>query len=349
MFKYQSVHLEAFGYALPKKVVTSSQLEQELGPVYKQLGLHEGRLELMTGIRERRFWENGTMPSDASTLAGKQALDHANLVSADIECLMHTAVSRDCLEPATASVVHHNLSLPRRSVMYDISNACLGFLNGMASLANMIELGQVKRGLIVAGESSRQLVQTTIRELLNTKTLHRQDLKAAFASLTIGSGAVGLVMTHESVSKTDHRLLGGVARTASEHNGLCRGSSDTGFTDDSAMTMKTDAEALLKGGCELAAETWVEFKKGLAWGQNDVDRTFSHQVGSAHREKMYESLGLSLDNDFSTFEFLGNVGSVSLPLTMAMGIEQDEPPPHTKIAMLGIGSGLCSAMLGIEW
>ena len=54
----------------------------------------------------------------------------------------------------------------------------------------MIELGQVRRGLIVAGESSRQLVRTTIAQLLKAPKLTRQDLKAAFASLTIGSGAV---------------------------------------------------------------------------------------------------------------------------------------------------------------
>ena len=349
MFRFEHVRLEGFGYALPENVVSSTEIERELEPIYERFGLHEGRLELMTGIRERRFWDEGTLPSDGSTRAGRLALERAAVSADQIECLLHTSVSRDHLEPATAAVVHDNLGLPARSVMYDISNACLGFLNGITSLANMIELGQVKRGLIVAGESSRQLVRTTIDQLLKAPHLTRQEFKAAFASLTIGSGAVGLVMAHDSVARTDHHLIGGAIRTATEHNHLCRASADTGFGEDAAMSMTTDAEKLLTGGCRLAAETWEALKKTVGWSNGDVDRNFCHQVGSVHRDRLYEALGLDASNDFSTFEFLGNVGSVSLPLTMAMGIERDPPPPGARIAMLGIGSGLSSVMFGVRW
>lgn len=349
MFKYDHVRLEAFGYALPEHVVTSAQLEDELAPVYEKFGLHQGRLELMTGIRERRFWDEHTVPSDASTKAGRAALQKAGRSADEIECLIHTSVSRDFLEPATASVVHDNLGIPRHSIMYDISNACLGFLNGMISLGNMIELGQLKRGLIVAGESSRQLVRSTIDHLVKSPKLTRQDLKAAFASLTIGSGAVALVMAHEEVTESPHKLVGGVVRSATEHNHLCRGSDDTGFNADATMTMRTDAETLLLGGCELAAESWRVFGDALGWNNGDLDRTYCHQVGTAHRDKFYESIGLDPTQDFSTFEFLGNVGSVSLPLTMAMGIEREPPKAGERIAMLGIGSGLSCVMLGVEW
>ncbi len=349
MLRFAHVCFEAFGYVLPENQVTSAQLEQELAPIYERFGMHEGRLEMMTGIRERRFWDEGTVPSDGSTRAGRRALELSGVAPDDIECLIHTSVSRDFLEPATASVVHDNLELPSRSIIYDISNACLGFLNGIMSLGNMIELGQVKRGLIVAGESSRQLVRTTIEQLLKNPNLSRREFKAAFASLTIGSGAVALVMAHDSVSRTEHHLVGGEARTATEHNHLCRGSEDTGFGNQAAMTMRTDAETLLAGGCELAARTWQAFKQTLEWDNADIDRAYCHQVGVAHREGMYESIGLDMSKDFATFEFLGNVGSVSLPLTMAMGIERDEPDPGAKIAMLGIGSGLSSVMLGVRW
>ena len=204
MLRYNHVCVEKFDYVLPERVVTSAELERELAPIYERFGLHEGRLEMMTGIRERRFWNEGTLPSDASTRVGQKALEGANVAPEDIECLIHTSVSRDFLEPATASVVHHNLKLSPKALVYDISNACLGFLNGMISLANMIELGQVKRGLIVAGESSRNLVRTTIRQLLGTPRLNRQQFKAAFASLTIGSGAVAVVMAHDVVHAKAH-------------------------------------------------------------------------------------------------------------------------------------------------
>ncbi len=349
MFSFKKVCFEGLGYALPEDTITSEALEQELAPIYERFGLHIGRLEMMTGIRERRFWSEGTLPSDASTQAGRAAMAHARVTPTDIECLLHTSVSRDFLEPATASVVHDNLGLPAKSIMYDVSNACLGFLNGVLSLANMIELGQVKRGLVVAGESSRNLVRTTISQLLKSKNLTRQEFKKAFASLTIGSGAVGFVMAHESVSRTAHRLLGGVVRAATEHNHLCRGSEDTGFGPGAAMNMHTDAETLLDRGCALAADTWDAFKTAMHWSSDTIDRVFCHQVGTAHRDRFCESIERDPGQDYSTFEFLGNVGSASLPMTMAMDIERDPPPAGAKIAMLGIGSGLSSVMLGAQW
>ena len=347
--KFDQVCLESFGHVLPERVVTSAELERQLAPVYERLNLHEGRLEMMTGIRERRFWSDGTLPSDASTAAGRAALLACGAAPEEIGCLIHTSVSRDFLEPATASVVHHNLGLCADSVVYDISNACLGFVNGMISLANMIELGQVKRGLIVAGESSRQLVESTVRDLVSDPHVTRQKLKRAFSSLTIGSGAVALVMAHASLSVTDHRLLGGAVRTATDSNHLCRGTADTGFAPDAAMLMHTDAETLLEHGCALAVETWALSREALGWTNHDVDRCFCHQVGAVHRDRLYEALGLDQAKDSSTFEFLGNVGSVSLPLTMAVGVEKHPPPPGARVAMLGIGSGLNSVMLGVSW
>ncbi|MCZ6652398.1 MAG: 3-oxoacyl-ACP synthase III [Planctomycetota bacterium] len=340
--------LASYGCVLPEEVMTSAELERRLAPVYERFRLHEGRLELMTGIRERRFWEPGALPSDGSTRAGRLALERAGVRPADIDYLVHTSVSRDFLEPATASVVHRNLGLSPRAGFCDISNACLGFLNGMVTVANMIELGQIKRGLIVAGESSRQLVETTIDQLLRTPNLTKKQLNLALASLTIGSGAVALVMAHESTSKGGPRLLGGVVRAATQHHELCQGSADTGFGDNAAMSMVTDSESLLNEGCALAGETWADFRRTLGWSNGDIDRCYTHQVGIAHRDRLYETLQRDPAGDFATLEFLGNVGSVSLPLTMAMGIEERPPSSGEQIAMLGIGSGLSCMMLGVE-
>ena len=137
--------------------------------------------------------------------------------------------------------------------------------------------------------------------------------------------------------------------TATEHNGLCRGSEDTGFGSEASMSMHTNAETLLNNGCALAVETWAEFKETLGWSNDDVDRSYCHQVGATHRDRMYEGIGLDPSKSLSTFETLGNVGSVSLPLTMAMGVEKDPPEKGERIAMLGIGSGLSSIMLGVQW
>ncbi|HYF49336.1 MAG TPA: 3-oxoacyl-ACP synthase III [Planctomycetota bacterium] len=338
--RYKHVCIEAFGYALPPQVVTSSAIEDKLATLYNKLKLPFGRLEMMSGIKERRFWEPQTRPSDASSLAGKDALQKSKVDPSEIEVLLHTSVCRDMLEPASACFVHQGLGLPKDVMVYDLSNACLGFLNGMVNLANMIELGQVKRGLIVAGESSRQLVESTIDNLLNMPNPTRDSIKEAFASLTIGSGACAVVLSHESVTKFGHRLVGGAVQCASEFNHLCRGN---------AGNMSTDSETLLQEGCKLARQTWAKTREILGWTNDMVSRVFCHQVGSAHRRLLFQTLELESKKDFSTLEFLGNTGSVALPITMAIGTEQSPPEKGDKIALLGIGSGLNCLMLGVQW
>jgi 3-oxoacyl-[acyl-carrier-protein] synthase-3 len=338
--RFTNVCLEAFGYTLPPNVVTSASIEDKLSALYEKLKLPFGRLELMSGIRGRRFWDKETTPSQASTMAGQAAMENSCAEPDEIECLLHTSVCRDFMEPASASLVHKALELAEDAMVFDISNACLGFLNGMVTLGNMIELGQVKKGLIVAGEGSRQLVENTINTLLSMKDPTRKSIKDMFASLTLGSGACALVMAHKSVSKFGHRLMGGATRCASEFNHLCHG-------DFSAMS--TDSETLLQEGCKLARTTWEKTKRVLGWTNELVDRVFCHQVGTAHRRALFSTLEMDAKKDYSSFEFLGNAGSVSLPMTMAMGLEKNAPERDEKIAMLGIGSGLNCLMLGVEW
>jgi 3-oxoacyl-[acyl-carrier-protein] synthase-3 len=348
--QYKKVCVESFGYELPENIVTSLSLEERLAPIYEKFNFPYGRLEMMTGIRERRFWHDGVTPSQASTKAAEKAISKSGIKKEDIGCLLHTSVSRDFLEPATATVVHSSLGLPPTATIFDISNACLGFINGMVTLANMIELGQVKAGVVVGCESSKRLVDATIDRLLKDSDLTRDELKPAFATLTLGSGAAAAVLTDSSLSQDGHRLLGGVTRAASQHNGLCRVEADTCFFDLSvALDMHTDHREILKNGLKLAPFTWEATKRELGWNNSDVDRFFTHQVSTVHSKLLFKTLGLDQARNFSTVEYLGNIGSVSLPITVAIGIDQCRLNPGDKVAMLGIGSGLVCLMLGLEW
>ncbi|MCJ7670099.1 MAG: 3-oxoacyl-ACP synthase III [Dehalococcoidia bacterium] len=348
--QYKKVCVESFGYELPGNIATSLSLEERLAPIYGKFNLSYGRLEMITGIRERRFWDDGIMPSRASIKAAEKAISKSGVNKKDIGCLLHTSVSRDFLEPATATVVHDSLGLSPTATIFDISNACLGFINGMVTLANMIELGQIKAGIVVGCESSKRLIDTTIDKLLKDPDITRDKLKLAFATLTLGSGAVAVVLTHSSLSQDGHKLLGGVTRAASQHNSLCRIEADASFLDlDELPDMRTDYEGVLKNGLKLAPDTWENTKQELGWKNSDVDRFFTHQVSAVHSKLLFKTLGLDDAKDFSTVEYLGNIGSVSLPITMAIGIDQGCLNRGDKVAMLGIGSGIVCLMLGLKW
>lgn len=347
--KFENVCIESVVHHLPENVVTSAELEGRLAPLYDRLKLPYGRLELMSGIREYRFWDKGVFPSDIASMAGEKAIDKSGLDRKEIGCLICASVCRDFLEPATASIIHNNLKLKREVMLFDVSNACLGVLNGMVIVANMIELGQIKAGLVVAGENAGPLIDNTIASLVSNPDISRSDFKASFASLTIGSGAAAVLLVHQDISRAQHKLLGGEAWAATQFNDLCRGNEDKDMHAGSAPLMKTDAEALMKQGCRLAGETWEQTKATLQWKNEDVDRVFCHQVGRMHRKLLYETLGLDLSKDFSTLEIMGNTGSASLPITLAFGEDEGCLNKSDKVALLGIGSGLNCLMLGVEW
>ncbi|MEN8189657.1 MAG: 3-oxoacyl-ACP synthase III [Thermodesulfobacteriota bacterium] len=342
---YTHACLHSFGYALPPHRLSSEEIELRLAPLYERLKLPVGRLELMSGISERRFWDRGTRPSQGASLAGQDALKRGDIDPATIQCLIFTSVSRDMMEPATASFVHNSLGLAPDCLIFDISNACLGFLDGMVMLANMIELGQVENGLVVAGETAEELVESTISSMLADTTLTRKSIKPAFASLTIGSGAVALYMTRAEESEQRPMLRHGAWLANTAHSNLCQGD----HCGSETTLMETNSEELLVQGVETANRAWQRFTAKSGWQDDDIDCFCCHQVGTAHAKLLFETLGLNHEKNFQTLSVLGNVGSVSAPITLAMAMDQGAFAPGMKAALLGIGSGINCLMLGVKW
>jgi 3-oxoacyl-[acyl-carrier-protein] synthase-3 len=342
--KFKSVVIESYGYELSEKTVKSSDIEARLGSLYEKLKLPEGRLELMTGITERKMWEPGTKPSDLSTLAAKKCLLKSKVKVGDIDILIHASVCRDFLEPATASVVHANLGLSRNAMIFDLSNACLGVINAIVTAGMMIESGQIKSALIVSGENGGPLLENTVDELLSNPTIDRKSIKKYIANLTIGSAATAIMITHKDLCPDGPLVLGGAVETDSSANHLCRGDGNT-----HSLVMETDSEELLKYGVALGQSTWQKAKAELGWTNSDVDFVLTHQVGTAHEKLSLESLELNTIKTHRTYPFLGNTGSSALPITLMMADEMKLIEKGDNVALLGIGSGLSSIMLGVKW
>lgn len=347
--QYSHVCLESCGYALPEEVVTSCELEVRLAPLYRRLRLPAGRLELMTGIRQRRFWPPGALPSRMSVESGRRAIAAAGVDRGWIGALVHGSVCRDHLEPATASRVHHELGLPAECLIYDVSNACLGLLNGILQVANMIELGQIRAGLVVGTEGSRQLVETTIDALNGDETLSRKTIKSAIASLTIGSGSCAMLLCDRELSSTDNRLIAASVRANTAHHRLCHSGADEAVAGGMRPLMQTDSERLMAEGIATGAATFAEFLAAANWSRDDLDRTVCHQVGAGHRKLMCEALGIDPDRDFTTLQWLGNTGSVALPITLARAAEEGFLQTGDNVGLLGIGSGINCVMLAVRW
>ena len=96
--KYSKVYLDSIGYELPPVVVTSSDLEDRLMPMYEALRFSKGQLEALTGISERRWWEKDYDIIQGAVSAARKTLAATGLNSRDIEALIYASNSKAIIE-----------------------------------------------------------------------------------------------------------------------------------------------------------------------------------------------------------------------------------------------------------
>jgi 3-oxoacyl-[acyl-carrier-protein] synthase-3 len=348
MPKYQRVHLTALGYELGPVVVTSAELEERLAPVYTRLNLQRGQLEAWTGITERRWWQPGYALSNGALAAARKAMRKTSVPASEVGMVIYAGVCRENFEPATACAVAEGLGVRGGAFVYDLSNACLGVLNGMIEVANRIELGQIRAGLVVSCETAREINEIALARLLASGDM--AEFAPMIATFTGGSGAVAVLLTDGTFpGPAGHRLVGAFSEVAPEHHRLCRWGLESGANGHPRQFMQTDSVAVLKNGVQLGARAWELFRGHLGWKAAEVDRVICHQVGHGHQEAILEALQIPREKDYTTFRFLGNMGTAALPVTAAIADERGILKPSQRIAFLGIGSGLTCLMMGLEW
>lgn len=319
--------------------VTSAEIGERLRPAMERLGIRPNLIEEISGIKARQFWNNGTQPSDAATMAARRAISDAGIDPAEIGVLINTSVCRDYLEPSTACLVHGNLGLGERCLNFDVGNACLAFLNGMDIAARMLERGDINYALIVDGESSGPITEATIERLLQPE-IDEEQFRAEFASLTLGSGSAAMVMSRRELAPQGHSYLGSVTRAATEFNKLCYGQMDR---------MVTDTRVLLTEGLKLATKTFTAAREALGWVVDELDQFIIHQVSKAHTESLMKLLCLDSAKVHRIYPHLGNIGPASVPIALANAVALGKVKEGDRVALLGIGSGLNCSMAEIVW
>ena len=321
--------------------LSSEEIEERLSPTLSKLGVPKGTLEQLTGIKARRVFDVDTMPSEGATMAARQAIEESGVDPQKLGILINTSVCRDYVEPSTACLVHGNLGLGPNCMNFDVGNACLAFLNGMEIASNMIERGLIDYALIVDGENSRFIIDTTI-DRLNARAgeVTEQEYRDAFATFTLGSGGAAMVLARRDLHPDAAQFRGGVSLAASEHSRLCYGQVDH---------MYTDTRALLKAGIMLAARTLAKARKELGWTLEDLNELVLHQVSKVHTEKLSQTLELDLAKIHAIFPEYGNVGPAAVPMVLATVTRNGRVNKGDRVALMGIGSGLNCAMAEVVW
>lgn len=336
---YKHVSIASVAHVDAPVRLSSADIMSRLQPTLDKFGIRDNLLEEVAGIYERRIWDVPTAPSDAATAAAQKAIAASGVPHENIGILINTSVCRDFLEPSTASIIHGNLGLADTCQNFDVGNACLAFLNGMDIAARMIERGDIEYALIVDGETSNTITESTIARLTRPDVTEA-DFRNEFASLTLGSGAAAMVLGRTELLPDGHRFLGSVTRAATNFSHLCRGNMDR---------MVTDTRTLLVEGLKLAAKTFQAARAALGWAVEELDEFAIHQISKVHTAAFCELLGIDPKKVLTVFPQFGNVGPASVPIALSKLQDLGRLQKGKRVALLGIGSGLNCSMAEVVW
>lgn len=334
--RYRDAAVVGLAHIEAPVVVPSAEFEERLSPLRSRLRLPRNVLERISGVRERRWWHPGTDFEDMAAEAGAKALAAAGVQPADVGLLINTSVSRSSLEPSVAVQIHDRLGLPSSATNFDITNACLGFINGIQMAGAMIDAGQIDYALIVNSENVGPSQEATIARL-NDGAGTRETFTDEFASLTLGDGAAAAVIGRASERPDGHRILGGVNRAATENNRLCVGSFGR---------MVTDTKQLMRNGLDLVTAAWHEARQD-GWDWSAMTRYVTHQISTPYTKAFIKSVGVDPSAVPITFDKWGNVGPASIAMTLSQ--ESERLQPGDRVLALGVGSGINTSMLELAW
>ncbi|GAB4296133.1 MAG: ketoacyl-ACP synthase III [Marinilabiliales bacterium] len=113
------------------------------------------RIELInkTGIIKKHHCNENTTTSDLCYTAAEKLLQKINWNKEEIDVIIFVSQSRDYILPATACILQNRLNLPKTTLAFDIDLGCTGFIYGLSVVSGLLQSGQLKKALLLAGET----------------------------------------------------------------------------------------------------------------------------------------------------------------------------------------------------
>ena len=144
MYTQGHSRIVGIGIHTPEKCVSSREIMEHLDSE-NRFGVPTDWLDRVMGIKERRVSPEGSYPSDLAVAAAYDALEDAQLLPKEIDAIIYAGVVRDYIEPATAHVLQERMGASN-AIAFDVTNACLGFMNAIHLMDSLIATGQARRG-----------------------------------------------------------------------------------------------------------------------------------------------------------------------------------------------------------
>jgi 3-oxoacyl-[acyl-carrier-protein] synthase-3 len=312
------------GY-LPERIVTNSELAS-------RLDTSDEWIRQRTGIGERRVAAPGELTSDLAYRAASRALDSAGMKGSDLDLLVVATATPDNTFPATAAKVQARLGMTRGAA-FDVQAVCAGFIFALAVADNALRLGQARTALVIGAETFSRIL----------------DWEDRGTCVLFGDGAGALVLKAVPASSPGSRfvLSNHLHSDGRQYDILYvdGGPSSTG----SSGYLRMEGREVFRQAVQRLSEVVDEALRANNLAATDIDWLVPHQANSRIIDGMGRKLGLPAEKIVMTIERHANTSAASIPLALAVAVDDGRIRPGDLVLMEALGGGLSWGASLVRW
>ncbi len=329
MGKGYKASITGVGSFLPKKILTNDDLS-------KMLDTTDEWISKRTGIKERRIVENGVAASDLAVEASLRALDDANVLPTEVDLIITSTITPDCIFPSTSCYIQEKLGA-RNAGAFDLLAACAGFVYALSVAKSFVASGAMKTVLVVGTECMSKITDYTDR---STCILFGDGAGAVVVQQ--GNGRREIITTHLGSDGSQAELLtlpaGGSKLPASRET-----------VDSRLHYIKLRGKEVFKQAIINMVDLITRAAAENNMQVDDIDMIIPHQSNIRIIEAAMEKLKLPKEKAYINIDRYGNTSSASIPIAMDEIEKEDLLKPGDTAFLVAFGGGLTWSSSVIKW
>lgn len=323
------------GTYLPNQKVKSDDLMDEIG-TEKKYGMPHDWMSKQMGIIERRMAPSSMNPSELAIRAAQDAFDSCPDFNLDlIDAVIFCGIERDKPEPATAHIIQNALGLKANHV-FDVANACFGFVDGLKLASSLVESGIISHGLVVTGEVTTRLLRTVVDTL--KKGVSVDEAKHQWGFLSVGDAGGAVIVGPSPDGQSGFMKFN--QRSESRHVDLCHYK----YEGDGSLNACMNMAQIVARGFQLNKKIFDQTLFDLGW--DGVDWALAHQTGEATFKQTLSLHSINEHKAIKTYPSLGNITTATLPVSFKKLVDSGSLKTGDRIGGLFAGSGLVAGQFG---
>ena len=337
--------IEGLGYFLPERVVKNSELE-------KIMDTSDAWITERTGIKERRWVEEGTTTSQIGAEAIKDLLHKTKVPAEEIDLIIATTLSPDYFFPGIGTMIQHRLGL-RNIGAIDLRTQCSGFTYGLATADAFLRTGTYRNVVLIGSE-----VQSPVLD----KTRRGRDVAVLFgdaaAAVLISSSEVSdpskLPSAHNSERGIIDSIMGSDGSGAEILMIRTPGVATKGFVEapnltDGSTRPHMEGKTVFKNAVTRMIEVATQILERNKLQPSQIDLVIPHQANLRINEFVTDKLGIAPEKVFNNIQKYGNTTSATIPLCMAEAEEAGKLKKGDLVLTLSFGAGFTWGANLIRW